>query len=33
MAEHPDKHIREAIQYAEENAWTFDKAGPRSHDL
>ena len=28
---HPNKHIREAIQYAEHCGWTFVKAGPRSH--
>ena len=28
---HPNKHIREAIGYAEENGWTFVPAGPRSH--
>ncbi len=31
MAEHPNKHIREAIRYAEQNGWTFVKAGPRAH--
>ena len=31
MPEHPNKHIRAAIQYAEENGWTFVKAGPRAH--
>lgn len=33
MAEHPNKHIRAAIRYAEENGWEFVKAGPRSHDF
>lgn len=28
---HPNKHIREAIKYAEQNGWTFLKAGPRAH--
>ncbi|MBC8876853.1 MAG: hypothetical protein H8E44_46085 [Planctomycetes bacterium] len=31
MAKHPNKHIRQAIEYAEQNGWTFVKAGPRSH--
>ncbi len=31
MAEHPNKHIREAIRYAEQNGWTFVKGGPRAH--
>lgn len=31
MAEHPNKHIRAAIEYAEENGWEFSKAGPRAH--
>lgn len=28
---HPNKHIRDAIKYAEQHGWTFVKAGPRSH--
>lgn len=28
---HPSKPIREAIEYAEANGWTFAKAGPRAH--
>lgn len=28
---HPNKHIREAIEYAQERGWTFLKAGPRAH--
>lgn len=31
MAEHPNKHIRDAIRYAEDNGWSFMKAGPRAH--
>ena len=31
MAKHPNKHIREAIQYAESQGWTCTKAGPRAH--
>ena len=31
MAKHQNKHIREAIKYAEEHGWTFVKAGPRAH--
>lgn len=31
MAEHPNKHIREAIKYAEESGWTFTKASARAH--
>jgi hypothetical protein len=31
MANHPNKHIREAIEYAEENGWTFTKASSRAH--
>jgi len=29
--QHPNKHIREAIQYAEQRGWRFEKAGPRAH--
>jgi len=28
---HPNKHIREAIRYAERKGWTVTKAGPRAH--
>jgi len=28
---HPNKHIREAIRYAERKGWTVAKAGPRAH--
>lgn len=31
MGKHPNKHIREAIRYAEKNRWTFVKASPRAH--
>ncbi|MGH7200330.1 MAG: hypothetical protein ACREJB_06970 [Planctomycetaceae bacterium] len=31
MTKHPNKHIREAIRYAELHGWTFTKAGPRAH--
>ena len=31
MAKHQNKHIREAIAYAESRGWTFHKAGPRAH--
>lgn len=31
MAEHPNKHIREAIQYALGKGWRLRKAGPRAH--
>ena len=31
MAKHPNKHIREAIEYAEGNGWTFTKASGRAH--
>ena len=31
MADHPNKHIREAIRYAEAKGWTVTKAGPRAH--
>ncbi len=29
--EHPNKHIREALRYAEQNGWRVVKAGPRAH--
>lgn len=28
---HSNKHIREAIRYAEEHGMRFDMAGPRAH--
>ena len=28
---HPNKHIREAIEYAIGRRWRFAKAGPRAH--
>src|SRR5260221_6947159 len=31
MAEHPNKHIREAIKYALKKSWRLLKAGPRAH--
>ncbi len=31
MTDHPNKHIREAVRYAEQNGWTFQHAGPRGH--
>lgn len=31
MANHSNKHIREAIRYAESKGWTVAKAGPRAH--
>src|SRR5258707_15855659 len=31
MAEHPNKHIREAIKYALTKGWRLVKAGPRAH--
>jgi hypothetical protein len=31
MADHPNKHIREALNYAEACGWTIKKAGPRAH--
>ena len=31
MADHPNKHIREAIRYAESNGWTVTHAGSRAH--
>lgn len=32
MAEHPNKHIREAIKYAESKGWTFERAaGGHAH--
>ena len=31
VADHPNKHIREAVQYALSSGWTLRKAGPRAH--
>ena len=31
MADRQNKHIREAIRYAEERGWTTTKAGPLAH--
>ena len=31
MADHPNKHIRAAIEYAEDDGWTLRKAGARAH--
>ena len=31
MADHPNKHIREAIEYAEGKGWEFVKAGGHAH--
>lgn len=31
VAEHPKKHIREAIRHATRKGWTVEKAGPRAH--
>ena len=31
MSNHPDKHIRQAIKYAESLGWRVDKAGGRAH--
>ena len=31
MANHPNKHIRAAIEYALEHGWALKKAGPRAH--
>ena len=28
---HSNKHIRDAIRYAESNGWKVTKAGPRAH--
>ncbi len=28
---HQDKHIRKAIEYAEDHGWRFVKSGPRAH--
>jgi hypothetical protein len=31
MADHQNKHIREAVRYAEQKGWSLVKAGPRAH--
>src|SRR2546423_302152 len=31
VADHPNKHIRDALEYAEEHGWTMRKSGPRAH--
>jgi hypothetical protein len=31
MANHPNKHIRAAVEYAIEHGWTLKKAGARAH--
>jgi hypothetical protein len=31
MADHPNKHIRAALEYATSSGWTVKKAGPRAH--
>ena len=31
MANHQNKHIREALKYAEKQGWTIRKSGPRAH--
>ena len=31
MANHPNKHIREAIKYAEQNGWRVVKASGKAH--
>jgi hypothetical protein len=31
VADHPNRYIREALQYAEEQGWTIRKSGPRAH--
>lgn len=31
MAKHPNKHIRQAIRYAEREGWIFSKASGRAH--
>ncbi len=31
VANHPNKHIRAAIKYAEDHGWTFTKAGGQAH--
>lgn len=31
MADHPNKHIREAISYVKSKGWIVTKAGPRAY--
>jgi len=31
VADHTNKHIREALEYAEDRGWTIQKSGPRAH--
>lgn len=31
MADHPNKHIRAALNHAESEGWTIRKSGPRAH--
>lgn len=31
LANHPNRHIKEALNDAEAQGWTIQKAGPRSH--
>jgi len=31
VADHPNKHIREALNDAEARGWVIRKAGPRAH--
>ena len=31
MADHPDKHIREAVNYALSKGWRLKKGGSRAH--
>jgi len=31
VADHPNKHIREALRYAERNGWKVTKASSRAH--
>jgi len=33
MASHPNKHIRAAIEYAEQRGWEFVKASARVHSF
>jgi hypothetical protein len=31
VADHPNKHIREALKYAEKRGWTIKKSSSRAH--
>ena len=31
VADHPNRHIREALKYAEEQGWTIRKSDARAH--